>query len=77
MFTLLTSNIQIARYCRTNIAEFANIAEKNLRNFTIFSLILASGNIAECANIAEISWVVEVFITILFECVKNAVIFSN
>ena len=36
-----------ARYCRPNIAEFAKIAEKNLRNFSIFSLNNSSANIAE------------------------------
>ena len=36
-----------------NIDEFSEIAEKNLGNFTIFSLNTFSANIAECANIAE------------------------
>jgi hypothetical protein len=40
-------------YTGGHIAEFAEIAEQNLRNFTIFSLNTFSANIAECANIAE------------------------
>jgi hypothetical protein len=35
-----------------NIDEFSEIAEKNLGNFTIFSLNTFSANTVECANIA-------------------------
>jgi hypothetical protein len=44
---------------------------KNVRSFTIFSLIPAS------ANIAEIVWALKVYIKNHFKCVMNDVILQN
>jgi hypothetical protein len=63
-----------APYHRSNIAKFANIADRNLRNFTIFSQIPASASIAERANIAENAWRLNLFSTNYFKCVMNDVI---
>ena len=38
-----------------------NIADKNLRNFTIFSRNTSCANIAECANITEFANIAEFF----------------
>jgi hypothetical protein len=43
-----------ARYRRPNIAEFAEIADKNLRNFTILSSNTITANIAEHAQYRRI-----------------------
>jgi hypothetical protein len=59
-----------ARYRWLNIPEFSEIAEKHLRNFTIFGLNISCANIAECANIAKFANIADFFyfyLKLLFE----------
>jgi hypothetical protein len=67
----------IKGYGRPNIAEFADIAEKNIRDFKILSLNLSSAPIAETTDIAEIAWAFKVFIANKFEGVMNDILFQN
>ena len=60
-----------------SVPTLYHIAENNLRNYTIFSLIPASAHVAERANIVEIPGTVEVFITNYTECVVHDIKFSN
>ena len=68
MAVLISFCLAFAFYLWHHIAEIDNIAKKNLRNFTILSLIPASAHIVETANIAEIASAFEV----LFQITSSA-----
>jgi hypothetical protein len=55
-------NYTEAPFRRSNIAHFAKIAKKILRNLIIFSGTPASAFMTEKANIFEIAWAFEVVI---------------
>ena len=77
IFRVLIHCLEITEVLEKKIQGGGDIAEKNLRNFMIFSLIPASAHITDRANIAEISLAFAVFITDNFKCVMNAGIIRN